>query len=261
MNNHQPIGIFDSGLGGLTVFEDIQALLPHERLVYVADSAFAPYGSKDNDTVLSRAQQIADYLVEQHHIKALVVACNTATAAAIQTLRDKLDIPVVGMEPAIKPAVAMTDSGVVGVLATENTLKSDKFSGLLDKHQHQARIIIQPCFGLVEAIEQGALETESTKRLLSTYVQPMLDEGADTFVLGCTHYPWIEPVLRALVGERAHIISTGAAVARQVRKQVSDVAGKLPGEVSFYTSGDVVLVGALASRLLERKVDFQVLGV
>jgi len=258
MKNHQPpIGIFDSGLGGLTVLQPIQALLPDESLVYVADSAFAPYGNKDNAVVVQRAEYIAKYLVDKHHIKALVVACNTATAAAIQNLRAQLEIPVIGMEPALKPAVNRTKTGVVGILATENTLKSDKFSHLFDTHQHLARIITQPCFGLVEAIEQGKLEHESTQDLLLKYVQPLLDAGADTIVLGCTHYPLLEPILRQIVGEHLYIISTGEAVAQRLKAQLAYVSTSDATPPLFFTSGDAELVSKVASHLIKREISFQ----
>ncbi|MDQ7003346.1 MAG: glutamate racemase [Ghiorsea sp.] len=259
MNN--PIGIFDSGLGGLTVLRDMQAVMPHEHFVYVADSVYAPYGSKNSDIILQRSLQITAWLQGNHHIKALVVACNTATAAAVLQLRQVLDIPVIAMEPAIKPAVARTQTGVVGVLATANTLASDKFSKLLDSHQHQARIITQPCTGWVEAIEQGELESAATQTLVAAHVQPLLDAGVDTLVLGCTHYPWLEPVIRALVGEQVLIISTGFAVAKQVLHQLN-IAGALnpskeQGKVRFWTSGDGKQVSKVAGVLLQQAVLFQ----
>ena len=259
MNN--PIGIFDSGLGGLTVLQDIQALLPHESLVYIADSAYAPYGEKDTDDIVSRCLFIANILIQQHKIKALVVACNTATAAAIHVLRNTLDIPVIGMEPAIKPAVDITESGVVGVFATANTLKSDKFSNLLDAHQHRARIIAQPCVGWVETVEQGTLNTDATKQLVLKYVQPLLVEGVDTIVLGCTHYPLLEPLIRKVFGKQVHIISTGAAVAKQLQSQL-DAKGALnrqaeSGRESFWTSGDQRHVSNMASLLFQREMVFK----
>jgi glutamate racemase len=254
---NNPIGIFDSGLGGLTVFEDVQALLPHENLIYIADSAFAPYGEKDEETIVERCFVVADILVKKHQIKALVVACNTATAAAIHLLREHLDIPVIGMEPAIKPAVDTTESGVVGVLATENTLKSDKFSSLLDKHQHRARILTQPCVGLVQAIEQGELHSERTQALLKKYVRPLLDAGADTIVLGCTHYPLLEKSIRKLVGKNVHIMSTGAAVAKQLKRQIERSHRSKQGETDFYTTGDAVQVSALASKTLSKTIVMQ----
>ena len=261
MRKQSPIGIFDSGLGGLTVFEDIHALLPHEDLIYIADSAFAPYGDKDSALIVQRACVLADFLLQTHHIKALVVACNTATAEAVHILRERLQIPVIGMEPAIKPAVALTQSGVVAVLATANTLQSDKFSKLLDSHQHQARIITQPCAGWVEAIEQGDLHSDCTKVLVGKYVQPLLEEGADTFVLGCTHYPLLEPVMRDLLGEQVHVISTGGAVAKRLQHQLAAQHVLNPqregGKQSFWTSGDGKQVSSMASALFQREIVFQ----
>ncbi|WP_081881075.1 glutamate racemase [Ghiorsea bivora] len=255
-----PIGIFDSGLGGLTVFEEIQNLLPHENLIYIADSAFAPYGDKDSVFIVRRACLLADFLVQTYHIKALVVACNTATGAAVHILRERLDIPVIGMEPAIKPAVALTQSGVVAVLATSNTLASDKFSKLLDSHQHQARIIIQPCVGWVETIEQGTLYSNWTRALVAKYVQPLLDVGVDTFVLGCTHYPLLEPVMRDLVGDQVHIISTGRAVARQLHHQLllqhALNQHTEHGNTSFWTSGEKKQVTSMASLLFQQEMVF-----
>lgn len=257
MNN--PIGIFDSGLGGLTVLTEMQTLLPHEDLVYVADSAYAPYGNKDSETIVKRSLYIANSLQKMHEIKGLVVACNTATAAAIHILRDKLDIPVIGMEPAIKPAVHSTQTGMIGILATENTLKSDKFSNLLDKHQHQARMITQPCAGLVEAIEQGALQSVKTKALLLSYISPLLDEGVDTLVLGCTHYPWLLPMIREVVGEGVRVISTGKAVAKQVNMQLMNALNgqDKQGELLFYTTGNKTQVSLLSSQLLQDDIVFQ----
>ncbi len=255
MNN--AIGIFDSGLGGLTVLRELQASMPYVHFVYVADSKYAPYGNKDCKTVLQRSLCIAETLTQTHQIKALVVACNTATAAAVFQLRDILDIPVIGMEPALKPAVEQSKSGIVGILATENTLQSDKFSNLLDAHQHQARILTQPCAGLVEAIEQGELHSRKTKDLLASYVLPLMDEGVDTLVLGCTHYPWFEPMVRELVGNDIAIISTGKAVAKQVQKQINGKVNGGQGQTMFYTTGDAEQVSTLASQLLQSNIVFQ----
>ncbi|MDQ7005404.1 MAG: glutamate racemase [Ghiorsea sp.] len=255
MNNR--IGIFDSGLGGLTILTEVQALLPQEDLAYVADSAFAPYGNKDRATVLQRSLYIAKELQHRHHMKALVVACNTATAASIHILRERLDIPVIGMEPAIKPAVRQSKNGVVGILATEHTLKSDKFSNLLDIHQHQARILTQPCAGLVEAVEQGVFHSAETQALLASYVLPLVDQGVDTLVLGCTHYPWFEPMIREMLGNDVLIISTGKAVAKQVQNKIVKSDHMQQGDIDFYTTGDAGEVSALASQLLQNNVVFQ----
>ncbi|MDX8387724.1 MAG: glutamate racemase [Ghiorsea sp.] len=263
MNKNAPIGIFDSGLGGLTVFEEIRALLPHEDLVYIADSAFAPYGNKPDTCIQERSLKQAEFLVEQCGVKALVVACNTATAAAISKLRQRFDMPVIGMEPALKPAVEMTKSGIVGILATGNTLKSDKFSSLLDIHQHRARILTQPCHGLVEAIEAGNFATFETKELLFRYLKPLLDAGVDTVVLGCTHYPWLTTLIRSIAGEHIQLVSTGSAVAKHLQHQLISndgvTASDKKGYEQFWTSGDVHRVAAVAQALLNKKIDLKLL--
>ena len=240
------------------MFEEIQALMPHEQLIYISDSGFAPYGNKPDAFIVERSMALAEFLIDEHDIKALVVACNTATAAAIHKLREQLDIPVVGMEPGIKPAVERTESGVIGVLATENTLKSDKFSNLLDTHHHRARILTQPCHGLVDAIEQGDLDSPATETLLTSYLKPLLDEGADTVVLGCTHYPLLTPLIEKIAGNDVHLISTGAAVARHLQRLL-EVAGAMNDVVEqadavYYTSGNIPHIKTLVERLFGRKV-------
>lgn len=247
-----PIGIFDSGVGGLSVLRHIRAELPHEELLYVADSAHAPYGGKTPQLIQARSLALAEFLLEQG-AKALVVACNTATAAAIGMLRGRFDLPVVGMEPAVKPAVAATRSGVVGVLATTGTLKSAQFAALLENYGRKVRVVTQGCPGLVECVERGELEAPKTRALLAGYIQPLLDEGADTLVLGCTHYPFLRPLIEELTEGGVALIDTGAAVARQVRRRVEEAAlatsSGSPGNVFFWTSGDLVqsreVIGAL----------------
>ncbi len=258
INPSAPIGVFDSGLGGLTVLEEIQTLMPHENLLYITDSGYAPYGNKPDTFIIQRALALAEFMVQTHGVKALVVACNTATAAAISHLRQHFEIPVIGMEPGIKPAVEMTDSGVIGVLATENTLKSDKFSNLLDVHHHRARILTQPCHGLVEAIEQGELAAAETRTLLASYVQPLLNDGVDTIVLGCTHYPLLIPLIREIAGDRIHLVSTGAAVARQLKHKLDDAGLCTPdtnaGDELYLTSGEVSHIRPLVAQLFHRDV-------
>lgn len=261
MKTNAPIGIFDSGLGGLTVFEEIRALLPHENLIYIADSAYAPYGNKSDVFIIERSLRLSHFLFQAHGIKALVVACNTATAAAVATLRQSFDIPVIGMEPGIKPAIDITNTGVIGVLATENTLKSEKFSTLLDAHHHRAHILTQPCHGLVEAIERGDLETAATKELLASYLVPLLEAGADTIVLGCTHYPLLTPIIRQVAGEHIQLVRTGGAVAKHLKSQLEITAinqtHSASGTELFYTSGEVNYIQTLATSLLQRHVHIQ----
>ncbi len=215
-----PIGVFDSGVGGISVLQHIHALLPYEQLLYVADSRYAPYGSKTPQEIQSRCFEIADFLIAKG-VKAIVVACNTATAAAIDKMREKYSLPIIGMEPAVKPAAAASKNGVIGVLATVGTLKSAQFAGLLESYGRNVKVVTQGCIGLVECIERGELRGDNTLDLLEQYCQPLLDEGADTIVLGCTHYPFVKPLIRQIVGDGVTLIDTGAAVAKHLQKRLA----------------------------------------
>lgn len=247
----RPVGVFDSGVGGLSVLRQVRAALPGEDLLYVADSAHAPYGEKSAAYIRARALAIAEFLVARD-VKALVVACNTATAAAIAGLRQRFDLPIVGMEPAVKPAAEATRSGVIGVLATGGTLESGRFAELVRRFGSRARVVVQPCPGLVERVESGDLDGPATRALLSGFVAPLLAQGADTLVLGCTHYPFLEPLLRELAGEQVAIIETGAAVARQLSRRLAEADFLSPqpqGSVRFFSSGDPERLAALLPRL------------
>lgn len=242
--NNRPIGVFDSGVGGISVLKHIHALLPHEQLLYVADSKYAPYGNKTPAEITARCFEIADFLIAKG-AKALVVACNTATAAAIDDLREKytlpdLNFPIIGMEPAVKPAAEASKNGIIGVLATVGTLKSAQFAGLLESYGRNVEVVTQACVGLVECIERGELDTVNTKALVRLYTAPLLAEGADTIVLGCTHYPFVEDAIREIVGEHISLIDTGAAVAKQLKRQLaeSELLSNLnqQGSVKFFTN-------------------------
>lgn len=239
-----PIGVFDSGVGGLSVLRHIRQALPQEDLLYVADSAHAPYGSKTPEMIRQRSQVLAEFLVEQG-AKALVIACNTATAAAASQLRENFPIPIVGMEPAVKPAVAATRSGVVGVLATSGTLQSARFAALLENYGQGVQVVTQAAHGLVECVERGELDSPNTFSLLSRYLQPLLEANADTIVLGCTHYPFLRGAIESIIGSQVAIIDTGAAVARQLSKRLVDAKLVRPeghaGAERFWTSGNVAL--------------------
>jgi glutamate racemase len=241
MASDAPIGVFDSGVGGISVLREIQAHLPNESLLYVADSGFVPYGEKSAEFIRARSRAITEFLLARG-AKALVVACNTATAAAVAELRETWPtLPIVGMEPAVKPAAAATRSGAVGVLATTGTLKSAKFAALLDRFAHDVRVITQPCPGLVECVESGALDAPQTRALLQGFVAPLLDAGCDTLILGCTHYPFLKPLLRQLVPESVSLIDTGEAVARQLGHllDLRDLRASGPaGPAHFFSSGD-----------------------
>ncbi|HRZ23090.1 MAG TPA: glutamate racemase [Candidatus Contendobacter sp.] len=263
MNNHNPpIGVFDSGVGGLSVLRRIRADLPHETLLYVADSGHAPYGSKPVDFVARRAFAITEFLLDQG-AKAVVVACNTATAAAIARLRAHFNLPIIGIEPALKPAVAETRSGVVGILATSNTVRSDKFADLLDQHGHRARVMVQPCPGLADCVEHGELSGPRPRALLERYLEPLLAAGADTLVLGCTHYPFLTPLIQRLVGPDVTILDPSPAVARQLRRRLEAAElladGRAVGGERYFTSGAPEPTARLMARLLGQPVTVEIL--
>ena len=248
MSIDAPIGVFDSGVGGLSVLGEIRALLPNESLLYVADSGHVPYGEKSPEFIRERCRLLAGFLLEQG-AKALVLACNTATAAGIAELRELYpQLPIVGMEPAVKPAAAATRSGVVGVLATTGTLKSAKFAALLDRFANDVRVITQPCPGLVERVEAGDLDGAQTRDMLRGWVQPLLDEGCDTLILGCTHYPFIKPLLRELLPASVSLIDTGAAVARQLQRRLGErqlLAGGPAQAARFWSSAEPLRMQAV----------------
>ncbi|WP_313077243.1 glutamate racemase [Melaminivora sp.] len=254
----QPIGVFDSGIGGLSVLAALREALPHERFIYLADSGHAPYGEKGDGFVTARSLAIARWLVEEQAIKALVVACNTATAAAVDALRAALPgLPVIGVEPALKPAAAATRTGHVGVLATRGTVHSERFARLRAAHEDRVRFSVQACDGLAHAIEQSTGEPPQAARardamqdLCVRYTTALGDfgtrEGAmDTLVLGCTHYVFARELLRTLVGPQVQIIDTGVAVARQTRRLLAACSALAPeqrGDASFGASGQIRLV-------------------
>jgi len=256
-----PVGIFDSGVGGLSVLRHIRAQLPHEHLMYFADSAFAPYGAKTEQVLAERVLAIGGFLVERG-AKAIVVACNTATIAAIAVLRERYpSMPIVGVEPGLKPAAAASRSRTVGVLATEVTLSGKKFLLLRDQISEAtgARFLLQACHGLVDQIELGELDSSATTALLRTYVEPLLAEGADTLVLGCTHYPLvrasIERVIAAATDTPVTLIDTGDAVARQLTRLLAAnaslrAASTIPARLDGYTSASATALSAAFASLL-----------
>jgi len=217
--SNAPIGIFDSGLGGLSVLRAVRAALPDERLIYAADSLYAPYGERDDDFIADRTLAICEWLVSQG-AKALVVACNTATSQSIAQTRERLAVPVIGVEPGIKPAAITSQTRVVGVLATAVTLRSARFQALAERHTADCRFILQPGHGLVQAVERCDTDSPELVALLRSYVQPMLDANADTLVLGCTHYPFLDQAIRSIAGDRLTLVDTSVAIARQLERQL-----------------------------------------
>lgn len=255
-----PIGIFDSGIGGLSVLRHVRTLLPDEELIYFADSGFAPYGEKPEDVIVARALAIAEFLLKLQ-VKAIVVACNTATAAAIAGLRARYpQLQVVGVEPGLKPAAAQTQTKVVGVLATGSTLASSKFLALQEQTASASgvRFLPQACTGLASQIEKGELNSRETASMVQRYVAPLLAQNADTLVLGCTHYPFVRPLIEqaaAAAGKSIGLIDTGAAVARQLQRLLQQnalLASPAPqaAALTAYTSGSRSALATAFSTLL-----------
>jgi glutamate racemase len=249
-----PVGVLDSGVGGLSVLSHLRARLPAERFLYFADQAHIPYGPRPLEEVRAFTAEITRFLLRQG-AKAIVVACNTATAAALDHLRLTFpDVAFIGVEPAVKPAALTTRSGKVGVLATPTTLNSHRYAGLMARFAADIQVYEDPCPGLVQQIEVGALDTLETRRLLERVVEPMLAAGVDTLVLGCTHYPFIRPLLRDIAGEDAAIIDPAPAVARHTRyvlqqRQLSAPADQ-EGALHCFTSGDAQRLKSLTMLLL-----------
>ena len=249
------IGVFDSGVGGLSILDEALQQLPHHNYIYFADSANAPYGDKPPQWIAERSLQICRYLMEQD-CSAIVVACNTATAEAIATIRSTLDIPIIGVEPGIKPAAMQSQNGIVGVLATEATLNSDKFNALLATLPEHCQFIKQAGAGLVPLIEAGLIETPEMQALLRSHLKPILDQGADTLVLGCTHYPFLKKMIRAVVGDSMTLIDTSDAVVRQLLRQIHQqgliVSSKHSPKLSLLSTANADTLEAMAERLLHR---------
>lgn len=250
-HNTDPIGVFDSGIGGLSVANAISSLLPAERLLYFADTARVPYGPRPKQEIRQFSEEITAFLC-QRNCKMVVVACNTATSAALEELRQSWpQLPIVGMEPAVKPAAEATESKKVGVLATAATMKSDRYAQLMDRYTQGVAVFQNPCIGLVPQVEAARLHTSDTATLLQSIVEPMLNEGVDTLVLGCTHYPFIQPLLREIVGPHVNIIDPAPAVARQVQRRLHKLSllahpvETTPLEHQLFASGKVCDLTAL----------------
>jgi len=251
----RPVGVFDSGIGGLSILRALRAELPHQPFVYVADSGHAPYGEREPGHVIERAQAITRHLIQKHDIQALVVACNTATAAAIGLLRQQHpDLPIVGVEPALKPAAQSSRTHRVGVMATRGTLQSAKFQTLLASLQDQAEFVLQACDGLADAIEHQ--DAARTQALCRTYTQAMGRYGRaageiDAVVLGCTHYPFAADTLRALLGNEVLLVESGAPVARQTRRVLREPASIGHPALRLGTTGNPEQLRAAVERWLQ----------
>lgn len=238
------IGVFDSGLGGLTVVKALQEVIKGAELFYLADTKNAPYGEKTSEQILQYSLDITQYFIDKHHIEALIVACNTATSAAIKTLRERYpELIIIGTEPAIKPAIEQTKIGKVGVLATPATLKGEKYQKLaleLAKNK-KVKLFEQACPGLVEHIENGTLQSPQSLQLLENWLSPMRKAGVDTIVLGCTHYPLASKSIRSMMQKEVLLLDSGMAIAQRLWVLMQDFGHQKSGEVMLkcYTTGDI----------------------
>ncbi len=248
-HNNGRIGIFDSGVGGLSVLREIRAQVPGEGLIYFADQGHVPYGSRSLEEVRAFSEEITRFLLEQG-AQLIVAACNTASAAALHYLREEFPaVPFVGMEPAVKPAAEQTKSGVVGVLATPATFQGALYASVVERFAQGVTVLQDTCPGLVGQIEKGDLDSGETRAILENALNPMLARGIDTVVLGCTHYPFVIPLIRQIVGENVRVIDPAPAVARQVKRILESAGGARPeGDpvpIRYYTSGPPASFAAL----------------
>jgi glutamate racemase len=247
------LGVLDSGVGGLSVLRYLRAVLPNDHFLYFADQAHIPYGPRDPQEVQSFTAGITRFLLGLGS-KLIVVACNTASAASLDYLRQAfLAVPFVGMEPAVKPAALTTRSGKVGVLATPSTLNSHRYAGLMARYAGGIEVYEDPCVGLVQLIEAGALDGAETRRLLENVVRPMVRDGVDTLVLGCTHYPFVYPLLHEIAGDEVAIIDPAPAVARHTKNVLQQLDLVAPasqeGSLRCFTSGSAARFASLAAQL------------
>ena len=251
MNPAEPIGVFDSGVGGLSVLRAARAELPQENFIYFADSGYAPYGDKSDSYVIERSERIGAWFVAQG-TKVIVVACNTATAIAVQTLRRNFDLPIVGVEPGLKPGIAATRTGKVGVLATAATLASGRYAELLARVQAdspQTEFIAKVGVDWVELVERGELTSAMTQIAVAKVIEPLVSLGCDTLVLGCTHYPFLVNAIRSAAPD-ATIIDTAPAIARELSRRAGLRSSAATGGVRFVTSGNVTRSAAVVSAML-----------
>lgn len=250
MDNNQPIGIFDSGIGGTSIWREIHNLLPNEKTIYLADSKNAPYGQKSQKEIIALSMKNTDLLLEMG-CKLIVVACNTATTNAIRELREKYTVPFIGIEPAIKPAVANSKTQIIGILATQGTLNSELFNKTAEMF-YDTKIVEQVGHGLVQLIESGNMNSPEMEKLLYSYLTPMIEANIDYLVLGCSHYPYLIPQIKKILPDHIQIIDSGRAVAKQTQNILKEQVGlssTTSNEAVFYTNTNPkVLQGILENK-------------
>lgn len=257
MDNNQPIGVFDSGIGGTSIWREIHNLLPNEKTIYLADSKNAPYGEKPKEEIIRLSMKNTDFLLNMN-CKLIVVACNTATTNAIRELRAKYEVPFIGIEPAIKPAAIHSKTQVIGILATKGTLNSELFNKTTEMFYH-TKIIEQIGYGLVELIENGQIESAEMTQLLHSYLNPMIEANIDFLVLGCSHYPYLIPQIRKIIPDHIQIIDSGLAVARQTQNLLQEIGfnNDNNNKPIFYTNTNpTVLQNIIGNDYVVQEKDF-----
>lgn len=258
MSDDRPIGVFDSGVGGLSVLREINSQFPNEHLLYFADTAHCPYGAKNPEEIRQLSGAIVEFLLAKQ-AKLIVVACNTASVASLSYLRGRFKVPFVGIVPAVKPAAQTTQSKRIGVLATNTTFQGEMFDDLVAKFASDVAVIRQVCPGWVELVEAGQVDGPVVDEAVGKYVFPLLEERIDTLVLGCTHYPFLRPTIEKLVGDNVVVLDPGSAVARQVGRvmDTSDLrsAASPPGSARFFTTGEPLSVKKTIEKLNGHSID------
>ena len=238
MKSNHPIGILDSGIGGLSVFNEIRKTLPNESIIYFGDSAWCPYGARDANEIQQRVFAVTDFLLSKN-CKLIVIGCNSATIAAVEALRFSYPVPFVGMEPGIKPAAAMTQTGTVGILATEASLAGEKFHRLINDHGAGINIITRPCPNFVELVETGDLNSPKARAIVEEEVLPLIEAKADVLVLGCSHYPFLKPLIQDVAGPQITVMDTGLAVAQRVNHFIAGELTASQPSYEIFTSGEL----------------------
>lgn len=259
--NDQPIGVFDSGVGGLSVLIELKKKLPHENFVFLADQKYVPYGEKTKEELVKLVYKITNYLIKYHNIKMLVVACNTATCNAIEELRSKYSIPIVGTVPAVKVAAKETRSGVIACIATPSTSKSARLKSIIDENCVGLEVLNIGCKNLEDAVEEGDLNNKEVNRLLLKYLDKVKNSKTDCLVLGCTHYPFLKQPIRKILGSKIKLIDSGKAIARRTESllETHNIKNeqKRAGKSTYFTTGDYNKFSQVASKLMKSRVQTQ----
>ena len=256
--NNQPIGVFDSGVGGLSVLIELKRLLPNENFVFLADQLYVPYGEKTKNELIELAYKITDYFIKYHDVKMMIVACNTSTCNSISEVRKKYFLPIVGTVPAIKPAAEKTKSGTVAIIATPSTSQSEVLKNLIKDYCKNVNVLNIGCKNLEDAVETGELNSLEVHKLLIKYLQEVKNSNADYLVLGCTHYPFLRNSIQKIVGPSVNLIDSGSAIAKHTKSllvnNILENSQKKNGKTVYFTTGDPVKFSKVASLLLKEQI-------